>query len=98
MERTAARRDSELVRQTAELLSLGGSLSDLFERFCLLLAQYVDASVVFIALESDKGVHIEFVYDHGLSVRDAHVPIRPESQTFRVMHTGESLLMRGPED
>lgn len=98
MERTAGRRDSELVRQTAELLSLGGPLSDLFERFCVLLAQFVDASVVFIALESERGVHIEFAYDHGATIRDAHVPVRPESQTFRVMHTCESLLMRGPED
>ncbi|HEY9180501.1 MAG TPA: diguanylate cyclase [Candidatus Baltobacteraceae bacterium] len=98
MERTAGRRDSELVRQTAELLSLGGPLSDLFERFCVLLAQFVDASVVFIALESDRGVHIEFAYDHGVTIREAGVPIRPESQTFRVMHTGESLLMRGPGD
>lgn len=98
MERTAGRRDSELVRQTAELLSLGGPLSDLFERFCILLAQFVDASVVFIALESERGVHIEFAYDHGVTIRDAHVPIRPESQTFRVMHTGDSLLMRGPRD
>lgn len=98
MERTAGHRDSELVRQTAELLSLGGPLPDLFERFCVLLAQFVDASVVFIALDSQSGIHIEFVYDHGLSMRDAHVPVRPESQTFRVMHTGESLLMRGPDD
>ncbi|HET9097117.1 MAG TPA: diguanylate cyclase [Candidatus Baltobacteraceae bacterium] len=98
MERTAGPRDSELVRQTAELLSLGGPLPDLFERFCTLLARFVDASVVFIALDSPSGVHIEFVYDHGLSMRDAHVPVRPQSQTFRVMHTGESLLMRGPDD
>src|SRR5690348_16874630 len=98
MERTAGQRDSELVRQTAELLSVEGPLSDLFERFCVLLAQFVDASVVFIALESERGAQIEFAYDHGVTVRDAHVPIRAESQTFRVMHTGESLLMRGPED
>lgn len=98
MERAAGQRDSELVRQTAELFSATGPLSDLFERFCLLLAQFVDASVVFIALDSDRGVHIEFVYDHGQSVREAHVPLLPESQTFRVMRTGESLLMPGPED
>lgn len=98
MERTAGRRDSELVRQTAELLSARGPLSDLFERFCLLLAQFVDASVVFIALDSDRGTHIEFAYDHGASLRDAHVPIERESQTHRVMQSGESLLMRGPED
>jgi diguanylate cyclase (GGDEF)-like protein len=98
MERTAGRRDSELVRQTAELLSLGVPLSDLFERFCVLLAEFVDASIVFIALESERGVHIEYAYDHGVSLRDAHVPVSPQSQTYRVVHTGESLLMRAPSD
>lgn len=98
MERTAGQRDSELVRQTAELLSIGGPLAGLFERFCVLLAQFVDASVVFIALDSDRGVHIEFAYDHGVTAREAHVPISPESQTFRVMRSGEPLLMRGGGD
>lgn len=98
MERTAGQRDSELVRQTAELLSMGGPLSDLFEHFCVLLAQFVDASIVFIALDSEHGIHIEFAYDHGLIVRDAHVPVRPESQTFRVVQSGASLLMRGPQE
>lgn len=98
MERTDGRRDSDLVRQTAELLSLGAPLSDLFEQFCVLLAQFVDASVVFIVLESDSGVHIEFAYDHGTSMRDAHVPLDPLSQSHRVMNTGESLLMRAPDD
>ncbi len=100
MERTAGtdRRDSEIVRQTAELLSLGIPLSELFERFCLLLAEFVDASVVFIALESERGTHIEFAYDHGSSLRDAHIPIEPESQSRRVMEGGQSILMREPED
>ena len=100
MERTAGtdRRDSEIVRQTAELLSLGIPLSELFERFCLLLAEFVDASVVFIALESERGTHIEFAYDHGSSLRDAHVPIEPESQSYRVMESGKSILMRETED
>lgn len=100
MERTAGtdRRDSEIVRQTAELLSLGIPLSELFERFCLLLAEFVDASVVFIGLDSERGPHIEFAYDHGASLRDAHIPIRTGSQSLRVMQTGQSLLLRDPED
>jgi diguanylate cyclase (GGDEF)-like protein len=100
MERTAGtdRRNSEIVRQTAELLSLGIPLSELFERFCLLLAEFVDASVVFIALESERGTHIEFAYDHGSSLRDARIPIEPASQSRRVMQTGQSILMREPED
>ncbi len=97
-ERTAGGRDSDLVRQTAELFCEAGPLSDIFERFCVLLARYVDASVVFIALESRDGTYIEFAYDHGVTIRDAHVRIREESQSFRVMHSGESLLMRGPDD
>lgn len=100
MEGTAdpAQRDSRLVRETAELLSLGAPLGELFERFCTLLARFVDASVVFIALDSPRGVHLEFAYDHGAALRDAHVPVSPQSQTARVMRTGESLLMRGPDE
>jgi diguanylate cyclase (GGDEF)-like protein len=100
MERTAGadRRDSEIVRQTAELLSLGIPLSELFERFCLLLAEFVDASVVFIAIASERGTHIEFAYDHGSSLRDAHIPITPDSQSQRVMQSGQSVLFRDPWD
>ncbi len=58
----------------------------------------MDASVVFVALESHDGGHIEFAYDHGMMVRDTHVPILPESQTYRVMQTRQALLMPGPED
>lgn len=100
MERFAGtdKRDSEIVRQTAELLSLGIPLSELFERFCLLLAEFVDASVVFIALQSERGTHIEFAYDHGFSLRDAHIPIEAASQSQLVMQSGQSILMREPED
>ena len=42
-------RDLKIVRETAELASSGVSVSDLFDRFCALLARFVDASVVFMS-------------------------------------------------
>lgn len=95
---TTSEHHGDLVRRTSELLTDGAPLREAFAAFCELLAAYVDASVVFIALESERGVHIEYVYDHGEIALDAHVPVAPLSQTERVMHSGTSLLFRGPEE
>ena len=80
-------RDLEIVRQTAELLASGGALSEIFERLCVMLAQFIDASVVFIAIVDDDGPYIEFLYDHGASSRDLHRRVRDNSQTMRVAQT-----------
>lgn len=90
-------RDREIVRLTAELLSSGVSLAELFEKFCMLLAQFVDASVVFIAIGSADNASIEFSYDHGASRNDPR-PVNPASQTQRVLQSGASLLMRSRDD
>ncbi len=91
-------RSLEIVRQTAELLSLGVPLSEMFERFCLMLAQFVDASVVFIAITQGEAAYLEFVYDHGVSRRDAHVRIRANSQTHRVLQTGQSIRLASRDE
>ena len=91
-------RDREIVRQTAELLSSGVPLSDLFERFCLLLAQFVDSSVVFIGIDYPDGLYIEYAYDHGQSNRDIHRRVNPKAISQRVIDTGDSYLMRTRED
>ena len=91
-------RDREIVRQTAELLSSGVSLSELFERLCALLARFVDASVVFVAIAEPEGIFIEHAYDHGVSRRDMHRRINERSQTMRVMRTGQSILLHSQMD
>ncbi|MDP9018199.1 MAG: diguanylate cyclase, partial [Candidatus Eremiobacteraeota bacterium] len=91
-------RPQQIVRQTAELLATDLPTDTLFEQLCTLLAKFVDASLVFIALRHGDSVRIEFMYDHGISRRRSAVPVHPQSQTRRVFETGESVLFRTLEE
>lgn len=83
-------RNLEIVRQTAQILSSGGTLSETFERFCLMLAEFIDASVVFIAVKRDESAFIDFAYDHGESSHPRRA-VRSQSQTQRVLDTGRPI-------
>lgn len=87
-----------MVRQTAELLATDLPTDTLFEQLCVLLAKFVDASLVFIALRHGDSVRIEYMYDHGVSRRRAGLAANPSSQTRHVFETGESALFRGVEE
>ncbi|GAC1655756.1 MAG: hypothetical protein NVS9B12_07020 [Vulcanimicrobiaceae bacterium] len=91
-------RPQQIVRRTAELLATDLPTDTLFEQLCVLLAKFVDASLVFIALRHGETVRIEYMYDHGISRRRAAVPVNPKSQTRRVFETGESMLFRSLEE
>lgn len=94
----ARERDLEIVRQTAELLASGSPFSEIFEQLCILLARFIDASVVFVAMVQDDGAFMEFAYDHGVSWRDAHVPILPGSQTAKVLQTARPVHIGSLDD
>src|SRR5215475_11289758 len=89
-------RNLEIVRQTAEILSSGSGLSETFERFCLMLAKFIEASVVFIAIKRHDGVHIDFAYDHGTSTHHPHAgrKVGLDSQTQHVIETGQPVFIR----
>ncbi|HKE36055.1 MAG TPA: diguanylate cyclase [Candidatus Baltobacteraceae bacterium] len=89
-------RNLEIVRQTAEILSSGSGLSETFERFCLMLAKFIEASVVFIAIKRHDGVHIDFAYDHGTSMHNPMSGRRVglDSQTQHVIETGQPVFVR----
>ena len=89
-------RNLEIVRQTAEILSTGSGLSETFERFCLMLAKFIEASVVFIAIKRDDGVYIDFAYDHGNAVHNPQGgrKVSSDSQTQRVVDTGQPIFLR----
>jgi diguanylate cyclase (GGDEF)-like protein len=89
-------RNLEIVRQTAEILSSGSSLSETFERFCLMLAKFIEASVVFIAIKRHDGVTIDFAYDHGNAIHNPQGgrKVGGESQTQRVIETGQPIFVR----
>lgn len=102
MERVARLRptnDRLLMKQAASLLATDLSPGELFERLTTMLAQYIDSSVVFIALGRPDGrVLIEYFYDHGEIKRYPHIEIADKgSRTFEVMRTGEIIWGNRPE-
>ena len=73
-------------------------LTTLFGKLCALLARYIDASVVFIALrDADNVTRIKHLYDHG-ATRPADAPLLAGSRSAEVMSTGKSLLLGSFED
>lgn len=93
-----AQRDREVVQRTAELLTSNLSLEELFHAVCSLLARFVDASMVFIALREQDGARIAYMLENGvvgvLDNRHAH----PQSRTVHVLNTGAPVLKRRHED
>ena len=93
-----ADRDREVVQRTAELLTSSLSLEDLFHALCSLLARFVDASAIFIALKDQEGARISYVLQDGVVARLENRRVHPGSSTDTVMHTGEPQLKRRLED
>ncbi len=86
------------MRQAASLLATDLSLGELFERLTKLLAEYVDASVVFIALARPDGRHaIEYFYDHGEVRRYPHIVLESNSRAREVIATGAIIWGNSPE-
>ena len=91
-------RDRELIRQAASLLAADMSLGTLFERLCEMLADYIDASVVFIALTQPDGqTTIEYFHDHGTFKR-AHIVLRDGSRSVEVIRSGRVIWGNRPAD
>ena len=97
-QRTREERDRALIRQAASLLAADLSLGELFERLCEVLADYIDASVVFIALDQPDGSHtIEYFHDHGLIKRAPHIHLHEGSRALEVIRTGTIIWGNRPE-
>jgi diguanylate cyclase (GGDEF)-like protein len=88
-----------LIRQAANLLATDLSLADLFERLTTMLPQYLESSVVFIALAHPDGEHrIEYFYDHGQIKPFPHIPLGPESRARAVIASGEPIWGNDPSE
>lgn len=88
-----------LMRQAATLLAADLSLGELFERLTRMLAEYIDSSVVFIALAKPDGRHaIEYVYDHGEVRRYPHIVLVEPSCALRVIRTGAVIWGNQPSE
>ncbi len=85
------------MRKVASLLATDLSLGALFDRLTQLLAEYIDASVVFIALARPDGRHsVEYCYDHGEIRRYPHIPLGSKSRARAVIETGEIIWGNSP--
>jgi diguanylate cyclase (GGDEF)-like protein len=89
-----ADRDREVVQRTAELLASNLPLEELFQAVCLLLARFVDASAVFIALKDAQGGRIAYMLENGVVGALDNRRVRPGSATDTVLHTGQPVLKR----
>ncbi len=87
-------RDREVVQRTAELLASNLPIEDLFQAVCLLLARFVDASAVFIALRDAQGARIAYMLENGVVGALDNRRVRPGSSTDVVLHTGQPMLKR----
>jgi diguanylate cyclase (GGDEF)-like protein len=86
-----------LIRQAANLLATDLSLGELFERLTSMLPEYLDSSVVFVALmRPDETASIEFFYDHGEIRRYPHIMLSEGSRALRVMQTGTLIWGNDP--
>lgn len=96
--RSRADRDREVVQRTAELLTSSLSLEELFHAICSLLARFVDAPVVFIALNDSEGGRVVFLLENGIAGRLENRRVRPGSATASVLRDGQAILKRRIED
>lgn len=92
--RSRADRDREVVQRTAELLTANMSLEELFHAICLLLARFVEAPAIFIALNDSEGGRVVFLLEHGVAGRLDNRRVRPGSATARVLRDGQPILKK----
>lgn len=91
------RRDRDLVRRTALLLSANLPLQEVFGQICVLLAAFVDAPIVIISSALNEGVRVEYVLIDGVAaVPDDPVP--PSSVSYTVLTSGRSELFSNREE
>jgi len=92
------KRDRDLVRRTALLLSANLPLHELFEQVASLLATYVDASIVQVAVGDEREARIEFIFREGKGGRPDDARAHPEGLNTRVLRTGKPVLLHGVEE
>jgi diguanylate cyclase (GGDEF)-like protein len=88
----------DLVRRTALLLSADVPLPELFAQLAVLLAVFVDASSVLVAIGDERESRLEYIFEDGVGGRPDDPRVGSESSMATVLRTGEPLLRRRPED
>lgn len=91
-------RERALLAGAAALLAADLTPINLFEALCELLARFVDASVVFIALHDGGELRIVHVHEHGEIRRQTDIVLDRRSRSWRTLRTGQPILYREPAD
>lgn len=86
------------MQRTAELLTSNLSLEELFHAICSLLARFVEAPAIFIALNDAEGGRVVFLLEHGVAGRLDNRRVRPGSATASVLRGGQAILKRRLSD
>ncbi|HTX58595.1 MAG TPA: diguanylate cyclase [Verrucomicrobiae bacterium] len=84
----------ELVRRAALLLSADLPFHETLAKLAALLAAFVDASSVLIAVGNGEHARLEYNFENGTGGRPDDPSVPPESMTARVLSSGTSLLVR----
>lgn len=91
--------DRLLMQRASTLLAADLSFGELFERLTQMLAQYIDASVVFVALALPDGRNtIEYFYDHGEIRRFPHIELSETARARAVIASGEIIWGNDPSE
>jgi diguanylate cyclase (GGDEF)-like protein len=89
--------DHVLMQRAAHLLATDISLGELFERLTKMLPEYLDSSVVFVALRRPgAGATIEYFYDHGDVRSFPHIQLSDGSRALDVIRSGQIIWGNDP--
>jgi len=88
----------ELVRRVALLFSTKLPLHDIYAQLSGLLAHFVDASSVLIAVGNKDGARLDYNYEDGVGARPDNVAVPPDSIVARVLRSGQPMLFCRLED
>ena len=80
------------------MLASGRPLSETFEDLCNLLAQFVAGELAFLVIVDAGEPYLEYAYDCGLTLRDAHMLVAEGSQTRRVLANGNSIRISSTDE
>ncbi|HEY1975280.1 MAG TPA: diguanylate cyclase [Candidatus Baltobacteraceae bacterium] len=88
----------ELVRRVALLFSAKVPLHGVYAQLAGLLAHFVDASSVLIAVGNKDTARLDYNYEDGSGARPDNVIVPPDSIVAQVLRTGQPVLFCREED
>jgi diguanylate cyclase (GGDEF)-like protein len=84
----------DLVRRTSLLLSAKLPLDDIYAQLATLLAQFVDATSVLIAVGNAEKARLEYNFEDGIGGKPDNAVVPPDSIVGGVLRSGASVLVR----